>query len=94
MVIEVAQELHTVLSAVEQASIQSHGYDLVYRCADGECLCGRCVQDNKQIIVEATTGHFDESSDWSSKQWSIIGVESASEYEEPQKCANCYRTLQ
>ncbi len=90
MMIEMAQELGEILNAVEQAWIQDHGYTLLYRMVDGEALCGRCVQENKALILACTAEAFSEASSGSDiRQWAILGVESAEEYDEPQLCAHC-----
>jgi hypothetical protein len=81
MVDELMQELTGILGyildSINRGSVKSFGYSLIYRCADGEALCGTCVAANREQIIEATRQYFARES--REAQWAVIGVESASD---------------
>lgn len=56
------------------------GYPIFYVCADGECLCPKCVAENRELI-ESAPEYLDD-------QWNVIGQdinwEDSSMY-----CAHC-----
>lgn len=86
------QEASEILEAIDRGWLQCFGNTLLYRCADGECLCGTCVVENREQLKDATLAYFTRES--REPYCAIVGVESAAEYDEPQQCAHCNKVMQ
>jgi hypothetical protein len=75
--------------------LHSHGYDMIYRCQDGEALCGQCVKDNLEVIEESAADVLDHATGNLKRDWHIVAIETVMDYEPEDypKCSNCYKTI-
>lgn len=61
------------------------GYPIYYICEDGEALCPKCCNENKELIAEAE--------EYLDRQWQIVGRDI--NYEDPDLyCAHCCERIE
>lgn len=63
------------------------GYELLYLCSDGGCLCSQCVRDNLANIVDSIRSNANDG-------WQVVAVYTMAECDESQICDHCNREVE
>ena len=63
------------------------GYQIIYYCKDGGCLCPKCVEDNLELILVSIEEGYDDQ--WIIEVWDCLASCLIEDYGHIQ-CDHCY----
>lgn len=75
--------------------VQDHGYSLVYVMQDGESICGKCVQNEWELIADSAKDVIEHATGNIKRDWHIVEVQSTMDYEPEDypQCCHCHKTI-